>query len=132
MPQRELAAHRTAISALVDVVLDGYWQADISNAKRALILADWCDELEGWPIDSIKAALRQHRRAEPSRKPNPGHIVAILNRAWGERHAAQVRAATEASAPKVEPMTAERHAQVAAEMADKLAVFIKPMPKVIE
>ena len=131
MPQRDLEAHRMAISALVDVILDGYWQADMSAAKRALILADWCDELEDWPVDSIKAALRQHRRDQPSRKPHPGHIIAILKRAWGERNAEQARAAV-AHTPAPQPMTAERHAEVSAEMADKLRAFIRPMPRVSE
>ena len=89
--RQEIAAHRGQISALIDTVLDGYWQADLSQMKRNLILSDWCDELEDWPVESVKAALRHWRRVYPDKKPNPGHVLQILKRAWGERHADQVK-----------------------------------------
>ena len=97
---QEIAAHRGQISVLVETVLDGYWQNDLSQRKRDLILMDWCDELEEWPVESVKAALRNWRRDNPSKKPNPGHILQILNRAWGERNAPIVAAVL---APPTEP-----------------------------
>lgn len=116
LPQ-EIEAQRGAITALVETVLDGYWQADMSQKKRDLILMDWADELEEWPVESVKAALRQWRRENPSKKPNPGHILELLNKAWGARNAGAVRAAMadRAPAPRLIP-EAQRRAQVA-EMA---------------
>lgn len=53
---------------------------------KAAILADWMDELEDWTVDQIRAALREWRRTNPSKKPNPGHILILLKagrgRAW--------------------------------------------------
>lgn len=92
---------------------------------------DWCDELENWPVESVKAALRQWRRDNPSKKPNPGHILQILNRAWGERNAEQVRAAT-AKSDRHEGMTPEQHAQVAADLAARFPGIIKRIPQVSE
>lgn len=111
--------------------MDGYWRDDLSPAKRAAILADWCDELEDWPVNSIQAAFRKHRKDRPDKKPNPGHILQLLNKAWGEHNAPAVRAAiAERQLARPAGMTPERHAAVSAEMADKLAAFIKPMPQV--
>jgi len=98
----------------------------MSQKKRDLILMDWCDELEDWPVESVKAALRQWRRDNPSKKPNPGHILQLLNKAWGERNAPAVRAAIEAQQrARSEPMSRERHQQVSAEMAEMLGQFIR-------
>jgi hypothetical protein len=77
---------------LVEIVLEGYWRENLSEAMRTAILADWADELEDWPAESVQDALRQWRRENPSKKPNPGHILQVLNRAWGERHSEQVKA----------------------------------------
>lgn len=103
MQPSEIARHREAISASVEVVLHGYWRDDMPDAMRAAILSDWCDEMEPWPVESVRAALRKHRRENPSVKPNPGHILQILKRAWGERNADQVRAALAARTPPQEP-----------------------------
>lgn len=67
--------------------MDGYWMPDMSEHRRKMALADWCDEMEEWPVDSVKAALRKWRRDNPNKKPNPGHIHKLLSRAWGERNA---------------------------------------------
>lgn len=107
-------------------MMDGFWRDDLSEAKRAAILADWCDELEDWPLHSIQAAFRTHRRARPDKKPNAGHILQLLNKAWGEHNAEATRAAVEAirTAP-AQPMTREQHEKVSAEMADLLGQFIR-------
>lgn len=128
---QQIAAQRAQTSALIETVLDGYWQADLSQKKRDLILMDWCDEMEDWPVESVKAALRQWRRDNPSKKPNPGHILKILNRAWGERNAEKVRAAT-AKQNHHEGMTTEQHAAVAADLAARFPGLIKRVPEVKE
>ena len=115
MQPSEIARHRAAISASVEVVLHGYWRDDMPDAMRAAILADWCDEMEPWPVESVRAALRKHRRENPKVKPNPGHILQILNRAWGERNAEQVRAALAAPQPeKRVPVDPARAAEILA------------------
>lgn len=100
MPQHERTDHRRAIAGVVEVVLAGYWQPSEAEELRAAILRDWCDELENFDARSIRAALRQWRQENPSKRPNPGHILAILNAAWGRKNADQVRAAL---AAPVEP-----------------------------
>lgn len=93
MPQHERTDHRRAIAGVVEVVLAGYWQPNEAEELRAAILRDWCDDLENFDAKSIRAALRQWRQENPSKRPNPGHILAILNAAWGRKNAEQVRAA---------------------------------------
>lgn len=115
---------------MVEIVLDGYWQTDMSQRKRDGVLMDWCDELEEWPVESVKAALRQWRRENPSKKPNPGHVLQILNRAWGERNAAHVRKTMNAQAEGHRPMTADEHAALSADLAARFPGLIKRIPEV--
>lgn len=115
MQPSEIARHRAEILASVEVVLHGYWQPDDADAVRSAVLADWCDELEPWPVDSIRAALRKHRRDNPNRRPNPGHILALLSEAWGKRNAEQVKAATTKPEPVRELPSLERRAEMLAE-----------------
>lgn len=102
--------------------------------KRNLILTDWCDELEDWPVDSIKTAFRQWRGENPGKKPNPGHILQILKRAWGEHNAEQVKAVVQRlqpQEPRSIPTLAERQA-LNAELAAKYPRMIKRIPPVEE
>ena len=105
-------------------MLDGYWRDDMSDAKRSLILADWADEMEEWPVDSVKTALRQWRRDNPGKKPNPGHVVGILKRAWGDRNVHQTRAAM-AKGDQHQGMTPQEHAAVSAELAAQFPGLIR-------
>ena len=94
----------------------GYWQPSESETLRAAVLRDWCDELENWPAQSIRAALRQWREENPSRRPNPGHIVGILKAAWGRRNAPVVAAAlAPATEPPKERVSEEARARILAE-----------------
>ena len=117
MQPSEIARHRAMISASVEVVLHGYWRDDMPDAMRAAILADWCDEMEPWPVESVRAALRKHRRERPDKKPNPGHILAILNESWGKRNAPKVRAAMSEPAPSEprETVSPDRVAEIMAQ-----------------
>ena len=45
---------------------------------KGAVLADWCDELEDWTVDQVRWGLRNWRNSNPSKKPNPAHIVEIL------------------------------------------------------
>lgn len=69
--------------------MDGYWQTRPGEDVKIAILADWMDELEDWSIDQIRFALRQWRDTNQSKKPNPGHIKAILKRERGIAYVAQ-------------------------------------------
>ena len=89
------------------------------------MLRDWCDTLQEWHPDSVLAALRKWRNENPSKRPNPGHIVQILKDAWGKRHADQVRAALAAPVePQKERISDERRRAILAEagLRDPLAV----------
>lgn len=129
---QEIAAHRGQTAALVDVHLESYWQADVSQMKRMAILADWCDELEKWPVDSIKAALCQWRHSNPNKKPNPGHILQILESAWAEHNAEQIKAVGQRwrppqSSPAADPA---KPRTICPETAIKLAQFVRRIPEV--
>ncbi|MEM8616768.1 MAG: hypothetical protein AAGF20_07515 [Pseudomonadota bacterium] len=69
--------------------MDGYWQTRPSKEVKLGILADWMDQLEDWHIDQIHAALREWRVVNPSKKPNPDHIKAILKGKRGAAYVAQ-------------------------------------------
>lgn len=58
-----------------------------SKVVKAGILADWMDELQDWHLDQITAAFKEWRRSNPSKKPNPGHILAILKLRRGQVYA---------------------------------------------
>jgi hypothetical protein len=73
----------------VQIVLSGYWQSQHDADMAAAILADWMDELEDWHVDQVRWALRRWRSANPSRRPNPAHIVAILKGERGRNYVAQ-------------------------------------------
>ena len=86
---RDLDAHRAQIAVEVEIILDGYWQNRPGDKMRVAILADWMDELEDWHVDQIRWALRHWRSLHPSKKPNPGHIVATLKAKRGQAYVAQ-------------------------------------------
>lgn len=133
MPPSEIARHRAEIAVAVEVVLHGYWRDDMPDAMRAAILADWCDELEEWPPESVRAALRKHRREKPSTKPNPGHILAILKESWGKRHAEQVRAALTPPEPeRPAPCSPERRAEIMAEVGFSIRRMEPPKDRATE
>ncbi|MDB6178987.1 hypothetical protein PAF17_15960 [Paracoccus sp. Z330] len=116
---------------IVDIELDGYFRPDMGEGRRSMILARWCDELEDWPVDAIRAAMAKWCRDFPRIRPNYGDILGLLRAAWGERNAHKVREALS----KVEQhkgMSREDHERISAEMADKLASFVNRVPKVQE
>ncbi|MGB1215960.1 MAG: hypothetical protein ACPG4X_21515 [Pikeienuella sp.] len=78
LSQDQLDAHRQQIAFDVEVILDGYWDKRPPEHVKAGIMADWADSLEDWTPEQILFALRKWRGENPSKKPNPGHITAIL------------------------------------------------------
>lgn len=112
-------------------MLQEYWHDtkrsfEMGAASNAL----WADMLEGWTPEQVRWALRKHMAEEPSRRPNPGHILKILKKSWGEKQAAEMRRARNAARTTHESMTTERHAEVCSEteMAEILNAFIRRVP----
>lgn len=89
LSQQELDDHRAKIGIEVEVVLDGYWHNRPDQAVKALILADWMDELEDWTLDQIRFGLRKWRDLNASKKPNPAHISLLLKHERGLAYVAQ-------------------------------------------
>lgn len=133
MPPHELRRRRTEIALFVDVELSGYYLRDLSEEHRTLALTRWCDQLQNWPLPAIKAAFAKHVRARPDKAPNYGHILALLQEAWGRENAPAVRAALAAKAPpppRVDLPSEERRLEIVAEMAARFpGLGIKRMDK---
>lgn len=117
MSPQECEDHRAEICLEVEIVLKGYWQDKRSFEMDAAVKAWWMDELEDWTPDQVRWAMRKWCRDNPDRRPNPGHILAMLRKSWGRKHAEQTRAAI---APQPEPpkqrISPERHAEIMAEI----------------
>lgn len=124
LSQPELEEHRTLIAFDVRLTLHAYYDPDESAEVKAGLLAWFCDELEDWKHKQVVWALRAWNRDNPRRRPTPGDITALLKRARGEKMAAEIRR-QQAELVQPQPMTPERHAEVSAELADKLGAFIR-------
>lgn len=130
MSQAQCVEHRSRIGFEVEVVLQGYWQEQLAPALKAAVLADWADELEDWPLDQVRWGLREWRRENPRRKPNPGDIVSVLKKRRGEKYAQQV-AATKVADPQP-VITEEARARNAARVAELFPSIVKRIPEVKE
>jgi len=120
LSQDELEEHRGQIAFEVEVVLDGYWDKRPSDAVKAGILADWADTLEDWTQEQILYGLRKWRDDNPSKKPNPSHVLGILKTLRGKAEAK--RAAISAPAREPEPhLTAEEREASRKRVADLVA-----------
>lgn len=129
---QDIEAHRAQISIEVEVFFDGYWQGEMSEIKRNLILADWCNELEKWTMVSIKAALSWWRRHNPNKKPNPGHIVGKLDRVLSDRMSSEAKARARHQKPPALHKNPDRSVRLATvdELNAKYPGWIKRMPEV--
>lgn len=95
--------------------MQGYWQTELPREVKAAVLADWADTLEDWPIDQIQWALTEWRNDNPSKRPNPGHVLQLLKKRRGEEWAKQ--APKQAPDPQPIRADAETRAQQAAMVA---------------
>lgn len=103
-----------------------YWQSALTEGERCVDLKWWADLLEEWPVDSVDKALTQWVLDNPNKRPNPGHIVQILKAAWAKHNAPVLRQWKEEQArARPQPMSRERHAELVAELGDKLGQFIR-------
>lgn len=100
--QHELTDYRQKIGTAVETMMDvgAYYDRARGEALSTAVLREWIDRLEGWTTDQIRDAFRAWQDQQPSRRPNPAHIVQLLKAEWGRRNAEQTRAAL---APPVEP-----------------------------
>ena len=96
-------------------MLDGYWDRMPPAEIKAGILADWADTLEDWNQEQVVYALRKWRDANPSRKPNPGHILCVLKELRGRKEAQRMAVSVQDD-PEAERKehTAEMRARVSA------------------
>lgn len=99
--------------------MSGYWQTDMDPKLRAAVMVDWADELEDWSVKQVKWALREWRRNNPRRKPNPGDIVGILKEQRGRAEAAKLAALPRPEPAPSKPVSAARAAEIMAELKFK-------------
>ena len=104
MTPQELGAHRSKICFDVEVIMQGYWQSMPPAEIKTAMLADWADALEDWSHKQVLWALRKWRNENPNKKPNPGHILAMLKDARGRAEAERMRLSK--PIPKQEPALA--------------------------
>lgn len=130
MSQDECAEHRSRIGFEVEIVLQGYWQEQIAPQMKAAIMADWADELEDWPVDQIRWALREWRRENSRRKPNPGDIVTVLKKRRGEEFA---RKAAALPKPADTPVVVTEEARLRNQaLVEQMGFGVKAMPRAAE
>jgi hypothetical protein len=123
MQPQERIDHRARIAFDVEVILSGYWRDFPPDQVKAAILADWCDELEDWTQAQILYALRKWRKDNPDKRPNPGHIRAILIELRGKAEAA--RAAKEPPAPPRVLPPAEERREIVKRVSEQVGYALK-------
>lgn len=77
-------------------------------------MADWCDALEDWTQEQIVWALRRWRNENPNKKPNAGHILAVMKEARGRKVAAQLP--KQQPKPDRERISADRASEIMQEI----------------
>lgn len=58
----------------VATFLGHYWTPDTRPAEKEMMIADWCDALDGLPQQSIERAISMRLKSSDRRKPFPGEI----------------------------------------------------------
>lgn len=127
MSSEECADHRSRIGFEVEIVLQGYWQDQLSPQMKTAVIADWADELEDWPVEQVRWGLREWRRENPRRKPNPGDILAVLKRKRGEEYAAKIRKLPKAD--NVTPIVSDEARARNLKLIEEYGFAVKRMPK---
>lgn len=116
MSPEQCADHRARIAFEVEVILQGYWQAELAPQMKAAVLADWADELEDWLLDQVRWGLREWRRENPRRKPNAADVAAILKAERGKAEMARLAAQQRPQAEERKLISAERANEILAEL----------------
>lgn len=98
------------------MILQGYWQAEMSPEVKAGVMADWADELQDWTIDQVRWGLRQWRSDNPRRKPNPADVLAILKAQRGKTEMAKLKALPTPQPEVREVISAERSNAILSEV----------------
>lgn len=98
-------------------MLHSYWRDKPSELVLAEIMANWVEELRGWPIEMVRDALRAWVRESPNKRPNPGHIVELLSMASQSKSARKSSEALALPAPPEPPrLSADRAQEIMAEV----------------
>lgn len=105
----------------------GYWQDNAASALHAAMMADWADELEDWTVEQVRWGLREYRRENPTRRPNPALIAKLLKDRRGRELVARQDAAAKAlpspgqhhETPEERRMSAEKARAILAEAGIK-------------
>jgi len=103
--------------------MHSYWQSTPPEQVKAAILADWCDALEDWTQEQVVWALRKWRNENPNKRPNAGHILALMKEARGKKIAAQLPKQEQDDAR--ERVSADRAAEIMAQAGFNIRRFPK-------
>ena len=120
---QERIEHRGKIAFEVEVIMHSYWLATPPEQVKAAILADWCDALEDWTQEQVVWALRKWRNESPNKRPNAGHILALMKEARGKKVAAQLPNRQQDEAR--ERVSADRAAEIMAQAGFNIRRFPK-------
>lgn len=121
----DLAQHRAMVAVELEVLakkMDRFgWDRDRNSPAHDLIIVDWMDALQDYPLDEIRSACREAVRLRPNDMPNEGHIVAEIIKARA-RFLAVNRPAIQRPEPEpeLELPPKERRAEMAAYAQDVL------------
>ena len=103
--------------------MHSYWRSTPPEQVKAAILADWCDTLEDWTHEQVTWALRKWRNENPNKRPNAGHILALMKEARGKKIAAQLPKQEQDDAR--ERVSADRAAEIMAQAGFNVRRFPK-------
>jgi hypothetical protein len=86
---RDFQQHRATVAFELEVLArkqDRFgWERDRGTPAQDRLIVDWMDVLGDYPLVEVKAACRQAILTAPSKLPNEGHILQIIQ---AERHKA--------------------------------------------
>ena len=88
------AQHVAMLNVAVEATLVQYFVRYSDEVIKRYEMEEWTIALRDWPIDQVRAALRQWVYENPRTRPNYGDIVGILKRRRGEERVKQLRQAS--------------------------------------
>lgn len=76
---QDLTKHRAMVAFELEVLAKKFdrfgWERDRGTAAHDRLVTDWMDELQDFPLDEVRSAVRDALRDEPGKMPNEWHIV---------------------------------------------------------